>query len=358
MSDQQSGTGDDRLGEILRSAVPEGPDPIGRADQVVRRGRATNRRRGAATVLAVGAVALAVVIGPRVVDAGPTQADQAGPGPTSGTPTSDRLAHPYTCPTHSAEDRPATVPSTDAVPPGAVLARVCPLSGQRFRPWAPPAEALTTHVESVVKAYNYLPNAEPLSCPPRPGPTTGFSVTFQYPNGHLVRVRADTVGYGSCDFISIDGRDELGRSRSEVVMLAYFAALQRQSPTEVPPPGVTRDPLSCPKDAGKAEQRPLVGTRLDLANVTLCRYPGLAHRHSASLVLTPSQVSLVNEAYSRMMPGRFDVDCALGPSDPTYLIGSDDWGNRVWMLLGCLGFQAANHYWSPGRGVQAIIGSL
>lgn len=358
MSDQQSGPGDDQLGEILRTAAPDGPDPAGRADQVVRRGRATNRRRGAGTVLAVGVVALVVVIGPRVVDAGPATADQAGPGPTSGTPTSDRLAHPYTCPTRSPEDPPATVPSTDAVPPGAVLARVCPLSGQRFQPWAPPAEALTTHVESVVMAYNYLPKGQPLPCPAPLNPT-GFSVTFQYPDGHLVRISAETVGWGSCDFISVDGRDELGRARNEVVMLAYFAALQRQSPTEVPPPGVSRDPLSCPKDAGGAARRPLVGTRLDLANVTLCRYPGLAHRNPANLVLSPSQVSQVNQSYSTAMTARTPAFRCLPPPDPIYLVGADDWGRRVWMALGCGGyFHAANHVWLPDHAVRELIGSL
>lgn len=360
MSREQPGPEEDRLGEILRSAVPEGPEPIGRAEAVVGRGRAAKRRRGASSVLAVGVVVLAVVVGPHLLDGGPSKGPEAhpGPGPTTGKPSAvTGNAHPYTCPTAGEHQRRTTLPPSDDVPAGAVLARICPVHGENQSPWTPPADALTTHVGAVARAYNYLPNGEPQLCR-RTDRSLGFSVTFEYPDGHLVRVSADTNGYGSCDFISVVGRDDLGRARSAVVMRTYFEALQRQSPREVPPPSLHRTPLHCPV-TGVAERTPLAGTRLDLGSVTLCHYPGLIQRTRSEQVLTPGQVSAVNADYSSAITTQLpQVRCLAGPSDPGYLLGADDWGGQVWLLLGCGLFQGRDHYWLPGREVRAILSSF
>jgi hypothetical protein len=79
----------------------------------------------------------------------------------------------------------------------------------------------------------------------------------------------------------------------------------------------------------------------------------------STLVLTPEQVSQMNENYSAAMTSRPPaVSCALGPSDPVFMIGADDWGRQVWMAFGCGYFQAAHHYWLPDRSLRDILGSL
>ncbi len=358
MSDPSSR--DDRLGEILRRAVPEGPEPIGRAEAVVGRGRAANRRRSAGAVLGVGVVALAVVVGPNLLDGGPSKRPEAhpGPGPTTGNPSAvTGNAHPHTCPTAGEHQRRTTLPPSDDVPAGAVLARICPVHAENQSPWNPPADALTTHVGAVARAYNYLPNGEPQLCR-RTDRSLGFSVTFEYPDGHLVRVSADTNGYGSCDFISVVGRDDLGRARSAVVMRTYFEALQRQSPREVPPPTLHRTPLHCPVSSAQALHTPLAGTHLDLSSVTICHYPGLIQRTRSEHALIRAEVSHVNADYASAISARPPlVRCSLGPSDPVYLLGADDWGGQVWLALGCGYFQGHDHYWLPGRDVRAILSS-
>jgi len=180
---------EDRLRDRLHAAVPDGPDDPGRADAA--RAYAARRRRRTRTTLAVAAVVVvgAVSVLPSVLgDEDRSSAPVAtSPSATGGTAIA---GEPYACPPRPPKHRTSDAPG-DQVPEGALLARLC-ASGVGTT-WQPPADALTTDVDALVRAVNdqeLLPDSQP--CTMELGPA--YTLTFQYADGSTVTVQGELFG--------------------------------------------------------------------------------------------------------------------------------------------------------------------
>ncbi len=157
---------DAQLSEILRRAVPEGAEVMGRADAVVRRGRRDNRRRGAAGVLTVGVVALAVFLSPNILD---TLASPSDPASGSELPAS--------CPRHLYPLPPGSPPWTSL---DLARAEVCvyPDDGRVTGPFDLPSRSTPDGWVRRARCLPGMPPRLPLCHAGLPG-TGGISVACQ-----------------------------------------------------------------------------------------------------------------------------------------------------------------------------------
>lgn len=348
--------GDDaeRLGEVMRRAVPEGPAPAGRADEVVRRARRNTRRRGAVSVAAVGAVALAVVAGPSLSDSVSRTSDIASPTnrPLDTSAAAAALDDPVVCPTAGSAVAWLSKETDRSVPGGAVLARICPAHPGRDAGWSPPIEALTTNVASVIAAFNALPPATPADfvCAIQTGRTSAFTVTFQYPDGRVVALDGYT---GTCNGVRISGGPGLGRFGAGELLATFVARLQSQRATDVPPATASSQSLECPSKRDLPVNGLLPGPRrLDLQKAIVCTYlpPNGPQPHS----ITASEVEAMNADYPSHVYA-FEGVCDRS-FVPAVIIGVTTWGDTVSLARGgCDAWSRKGRIWTPGHAAQQAI---
>lgn len=230
MKDMRADRDARKLRELLRGAVPDGPEPAGRADEadeadeVARRKRRPARRRGTVSAAAVALVALSVIVGPHLLPGSPVS---NGATPNDTAAAAAHLAHPFTCPLSGHPAAPAMRVPGGKVAPGAVLARICRRGGET---WSAPTDALVTNVDSVVTAFNSAPPAREMRCP---ASARVYSLTFQYGDGRLARINGMV---GGCDYAVLFGTAGPGRSAGTQVMRAYYTALHDQRSTATPAP--------------------------------------------------------------------------------------------------------------------------
>ncbi len=307
----------------------------------------------------------ALLLAPRLVSDTQSPRDQAAQNPIDNGPATGQ----YTCPADEQRPARAVVPPDDQVPAGAVLARICPISGKGLQAWSAPVDALTVHVDSVVAAYNFLPPGEPMFCLAPTVGQTGFTITFQYPNGHLVSVTAPTNGYSSCDYISIDGRDDLGRARSAVVIRAYFEALQQQRSSHDDMGRVPRQ-LSCPAHIDRV--RPGIfpaDPHLDLSAGLLCIYtfndsgPQFRSRPIPQVLLKRLNADYATQAAKNALRAACSGP-PIFPDSGRVIFGKTPWGDTV-ILASCYGrytraptYTGQHYTWSPSPAIETMLNRL
>ncbi len=344
----------ERLSDLLRAVVPDGPDPAGRADQVVRRGRHGTRRRGAVSVLAVGAVAFAVIAAPRLFTSSTHSTTATG---RDTTVAAANLAHPFACATPGHPTAAATPHPSGQVPSGAVLARLCPLTGSGSGEWSAPGDALTSNVDAVAAVFNTLPSARVMSCPPPLG-AHAFTVTFQYADGRLVRLSGQDDG---CNYVRLTGSAGLGRAGADRVLHAFLTQLAAQRAMLSPPAASPVADLTCPTTLTGARPSILLDPRhLDLTSAVLCTYPKGLPGQSQRATLTDGQVQAVDRDWTAGASQAIPAIGCLGPTPKTAILGVDRWGDRVWLAWDCVtynyGFDGSVILgWSPSPPVQRML---
>jgi hypothetical protein len=342
-----------RLTDLLRGVVPDGPDPAGRADQVARRAKRTTRRRGAVSALAVGVVAAAVVVTPHFLDTSPVSNEAS-----TSTPTPD-LANPYTCPTAGQTPRHAVVPARNRIPAGVVLARICPEPGGPAS-WKPPLDALTTNVDGLRRIFNSLPAPPPSDSLCIDIETNdNFTLTFQYPDGHLLTVGSTM----NCDTVTIPGKPHSTREGAKHLLAEYVSALDRQR-SNLEPPRLQQQPdLTCPPQGRLAAGLLPTGRELGLTTAVVCFYDFKKDGAVREGSLSPAQVRDIDADYAvkatRDLRVLFCDGIAIGQ---WVIIGRTAWGDDVVLRSSCGAYANQNEQgprlaWTPSQQVVKEIDS-
>lgn len=228
----------------------------------------------------------------------------------------------------------ASAPSTNEVPAGAVLARLCPVTGRYSRSWSAPLDALTTNLDLLAAAYNSQPLGQALPCP-APAPTsTAFTITFVYPSGALIRLGAESSTTGGCSLIGLAGRNDLGRANAGDVLAAYLHLLGAQRASETPPSGLADAvPLGCggPRTGFPPGILPPRGA-IRMARAVVCTSGGLpGEEQHTSTTLSGAAIRIVEAEYRWWAGRRTSRPPGCLNPDPTNfrIVGVTAWGDRV-----------------------------
>ncbi len=366
MKDMRPDRSPRELRDLLHGVVPGGPDPAGRADGVVRRAKRASRRRGTASAAAVALVALTVIVGPHLLPGSPVSNGATGVGIDTSAAAA-RLADPFTCPTPGQPAPVISNPATDEVPAGAVLARICPAPDTAAY-WVAPHDALTTNVGGLSALYNGLriPNGE-LVCTLEAN-MYDFNVTFQYPDGRLVRLNGVTSG---CGLVSLQGPPAHTRLGGAKILSAYFNALREQRSARTPPDADAA--VSCPVPTKNGDFVGAMipgGAHLDLSHAVICEYsssPSLPLLRAPALhfgTLSAEQVQAVDADYEARAATRATHASCSTPANRRRIlvVGSTPWGDRVDLTFQCGRFYALSAppvvFWTPSAPVMRMLNSL
>jgi hypothetical protein len=284
MNDMRPDRDPHRLVELLRSSVPEGPDPAGRTADVVRRARHANRRRGGVAVVAL-ALTVGVIIGvPQILD------QDSRNTPAANGPHHSRATTPTGNGGHTADHgRPVST-----LPWGAVEARITPRKND-FSDWVPPIDSLHTDVDSLIDVYNHLPALPPLANCTLEARIDTYHLTFRYPDGRLLTLDGDPAG---CSIVNVVGTKGRARTGADRMIAAFFSALWKQRNAMRPPP-LPQHPPACPQKLqvfGGVGLSPS-GNELHLATASVCAYSqtGELLQYGA---LTPDEVATLDDDYA------------------------------------------------------------
>ena len=318
-------------------------------------------------MLAVGvaaAVVGAIVVIPTVLAAS-DDSHTAGPGVTTppvGNPlVLPPLAHPYTCASSVRIHNEVSIVD-GTVPPGAVLARICPINS-RGAYWTGPTEPLVTDVKGLISQVNGLP--EPpldLNCTTSLVPIA-YALTFQYGDGHTVSVLGST---GGCDGVVMGSQHREGAG---VLLRDYLGRLHDQRARFSPSIGSTAT-LHCFASLPWSKPVLVDGRPPGLIRAVACRYPfsgGLTPTSSGAL--SPPQVRQLNAdlaAHTTRQPTsspavRF-CEAQRGGVGKLAIAGLNAWGDRVELVGQCSVFRFVDRdgtwYWTPSKQTSAMLASV
>jgi hypothetical protein len=351
---------EESLRETLGSVVPSPPDEPGRAAGAREYVRRARRTRAAVGVGIAAAVVTAVVAIPSVLGSSDHTADPAPstpqPKPVLQLPP---LAHPYSCPTDGHPAQYWSSPKRGLVPPGAVLARLCP-DGPPTAGWTAPAEPLVTDVDALRDQVNGFPRTSVPTCPPARRVT--YQVTFQYPDGHTVRVQAET---GGCNVINVGSKYRLGAS---ALLRDFLNRLHDQRAQYSPPPRKVT-PFGC---SSEGVARPLMvdGREPGLTRAMACSYTFPAGPNPTGTgTLSAEQVAQLNAdlaAHATRQPRKTPVsrlcESLLGDAFVLVISGTDAWGDQIELSAQCSVFTFLDRngtwYWTPTEQTYSMLWSV
>lgn len=350
-------TNEDRLRDLLGSAVPDAPPAPDRAAGA--RAYASSRRRrqqvvaGVAGALAVVLVALPVALidRDRGDDPGPSQASD---GPTTVGPGDVACPPPLT---EGEQFSPMTGP--DLLPPGPVAVRLCNPGGVD---WQGPSDALLAGAAKVSAAVNALPVQR--TGPDRVCTSDGgapWSLLFQYADGATQVVRGATFGCGGIEVGSVTRGD---RSTAAGPLDLFHQLLWKQRSTTTPP-ALPAPSLGC--DRGGLGRGSTLMTRQDpvaMEKAVLCwdfeteseQPPRAAPISDADLATLLADLNANSTAR-----GITEEECRV-PGQPSYtIVGVNAWGDQFSLdgTCGAFNLQHDNSdIWRPNPASQAILDRL
>lgn len=353
---------EDSLRETLGAAVPTPPEAPGRAMGARTYARRLRRMHAiitgaAAAVVVAAAIAVPTVLASPEHTAGPSATSTAAPSNTRTPPP----ANSFTCPRSASTDRPKSTPPDGIVSPGAVLARICPTE-TRWGAWNAPAEPLTQGVDDLARTLNGLPKTTLGLCP-LILPQYAYTLTFQYPDGHIESVYGQ---WGSCGYISLGS---FARASPTTLLRAYLSLLHDQRVAQSPASFFVV-PL-CPQEGlPEGLSTVLVDHRSpEFTSAYVCRYASVgSSAPTAAGALARRQVQALNADFAMNMtrtdaapPVTNGCDVTRGPVGTLLLEVADVWGDivqlsadyceRVFTVVD----REATWYWVPSPAVATML---
>lgn len=291
-------------------------------------------------VLAVAAVLLLLLAG---CDGGSSDDPEADPSTSAEAATTSADPGPVVeCPRDTQEIDPAL---PDAVPAGATSVRLCDGGAGKV---APPGEALTTDVASVVDAVNAQPLARG-GCADLRVPE--FQLAFGYPDGARFVVAGRFSG---CAELLVGSER---RAKARPPLRTFVESLRTQLLDGTPPgPGVTAEELDCSQPAPAVAVFPPT----DLAVAALCF--GVVDR-PADAVRVPIEdeelTTLVRSMQADTSSSQGSLDCAVFARKEYWIVGATAWGDPVTAQRGCFGLVVEGYEeWVPRGEALRIVRRL
>jgi len=347
----------DRMRELLARTPPADPALAGRADAVVRRARASRRRRGVIGGIAVAVFAAAVIVTPHFLKTSPTTNEATDP--SNGATLVDQadddlLANP--CSTDDPIDGP-----TDTIPAAVAFLRLCTTDypGSEPATWAPPLDALV-QTDLFFQRMAAEQAARPDRCAtanPVPDPLQFVFVTLDGKKGVASALN-------TCEDVSVSGT----AYPVTAVLSAYFGALDAQREERRPPADID---ASCPPEpAPDSWTWPLEpDTRMSgrflpsaVSGVVCYMVDPMGGREYADDQgeLSATQLAVVVDDMAARKTAEPTSDGGCTDSGPTRIVVLvDEWGDRQsWVDAVCSGeFTGAGQYWIPSASAEDVITS-
>lgn len=377
MRDMRADREAQRLRELLDQATPQAPVDSGRLAGVrATRRRARTLRAGTAGVC-VGLVALGVVVVPHFFSTSPvTNGTNTGAARDPGALTPPRAegtsaaagssrgsvarsayrptpgpTQPLSCASASGSLQPAQTPPDGLLPPGAVRARICP-QPEQWVSWLPPKDDVTTGLAALTDLVDSQPLAPRSQICGAVASESDYFITFQYPDGGLVRLWGTLSGCGS---LSVGTPNSTAHVGAPQILRAYLERLETQRSSELSsPPFGSGTRVVCPAVGRSVSVTPIPSdSHLALTSGAVCQYTAQGTLVRDGTLSTSDLALLVRNFQTRADPAR--SDCVLDRRLGTRIIAVDRWGDQVsWLATtgntgpGCSPFMRWDDFLGPG----------
>jgi len=237
----------------------------------------------------------------------------------------------------------------DAVPEGATSVRLCAGGASGVNQVTPPVDALTTDVDTVVRAVNDQRLVDRPRCADLQLPT--YQLAFGYPDGSRFVIAGRFTG--CAELLVGSGR----RAQAGPPLRAFVEHLVAQRSTATPPnQAVEPADLDCTQPR---EQRTFpLGDPTGLTVAVLC--VGLPQRpERARRVAIPAEELTALAASMEADTGPVETfGCAYDPVVP-WIVGINAWGDPITLTKECFGFLIADDLeWLPRAPERRIIKRL
>jgi hypothetical protein len=265
-------------------------------------------------------------------------------GSASGSPTVDP-GPIATCPDARLLDPDPALP--DAVPEGATSVRLCDGGADKV---APPVDALTTDVGTVVSAVNDQPLVE-RGCVDRRIPE--YNLAFGYPDGSRFVVAGR---FTRCAELLVGSAR---RAKAAPPLRTFVEGLRTQRSAATPPAQtVTPADLDCGRPPSNLPSPVALPTDLAVAVVCFGRpeQPGQANR-----VEIPSDdlTTLVASMRTDTASSEGYLGCGAVVRNEYWMVGASAWGDPIVMRRGCFALTVEDDLeWIPRGQAHSIIRRL